>query len=155
MGIDYGRGTEANRNSDTGIRYGIVSCHLINQDMLEFFTQPDLPPTCPECGTEFDPDHIPTCCTNCRIELRDREEDLYPSDYDGPFYYEDAGYSLMLDSARDVWVFKSPWKTLAGFCSPCAPGAVYLTDRTPDAWGYCLGLEWFNNEVAPYEMEVA
>jgi hypothetical protein len=61
----------------------------------------------------------------------------------------------------DVFVIKSPYYTYGPFCSPCAPGAVYLRDGTssPDfvvgekygleamdgAPAYCFAPNWFPN----------
>lgn len=55
-------------------------------------------------------------------------------------------------SDDDVFIERSPFYTFAPFCSPCAPGAVYLRDAGPagDARGYCFGHDWFAGGVAPY-----
>ena len=55
------------------------------------------------------------------------------------------GVVAQLDDSNDLWVYKSPVVTTAQHCSPCAPGAGYLsreasgdvTCRTyglPDDW---------------------
>ncbi len=51
----------------------------------------------------------------------------------------------------DIFVLGSPYFTRAAFCSPCAPGACYLTDPCDDGErAYCLGHEWFEDGEAPY-----
>jgi hypothetical protein len=71
--------------------------------------------------------------------------------------YVDDGYRVYGDagsyaSSDDLFVELSPYFTFAPFCSPCAPGAVYLRNAgaSGDARGYCFGHEWFSSGVAPY-----
>jgi len=56
----------------------------------------------------------------------------------------------------DLFIEKSPFFTYAQFCSPCAPGAVYLMNPLdePDQnnKGYCLGHDWFESGKAPYKV---
>ena len=52
---------------------------------------------------------------------------------------------------HDIFIIKSPYYTLCQFCSPCAPGAGYLMNHTPDGIkAYCFGHDWFDGERAPY-----
>ena len=66
--------------------------------------------------------------------------------------YKVYGSAGSYASSDDLFVELSPYYTFAPFCSPCAPGAVYLRDAGPagDARGYCFGHEWFTGGVAPY-----
>lgn len=71
--------------------------------------------------------------------------------------YEADGYKVegsagSYASSDDLFVLLSPYYTFAPFCSPCAPGAVYLRDGAADgdARGYCFGHDWFESGVAPY-----
>jgi hypothetical protein len=68
------------------------------------------------------------------------------------FSFEDSEYSL--ESCFDnteIFVIKSPYYTLAQFCSPCAPGAGNLdTPMSEGVKTYCLGHEWFEDDKAPY-----
>ena len=84
-------------------------------------------------------------------------------------YEDDGGYVCSQEadsyaSGDDVFVVKSPYFTFAPFCSPCAPGAVYLrdafdlgaNDNDLRPRGYCFGHEWFEGNIAPYPVyEVA
>ena len=145
MGIDYGHGV-TNIDTETGIRYGIISANLI--DISEFEYMYDI--VCPECFstlTDFpeEDDEGFIRCPACDHVTGD-PDDFCPDEPSAVIYNQD-GYSMRYDpDSNDVWVFKSPWKALAGFCSPCAPGAVYLTDKAEDAYGYCLDKGWFYNE---------
>jgi hypothetical protein len=46
----------------------------------------------------------------------------------------------------DIFVMKSPYYTFGPFCSPCAPGAVYLRNGDTDGEkAYCFAPDWFPN----------
>lgn len=161
MGIDYGRG-QTNIDNETGIRYGIIPANNVMSEALSGFDYPDML-VCPECQTEILPDDPRlemenddgmTECPQCGQLIYSERFGEWVEDYDGPLYYNDAEYALMLDSNNDVWIFKSPYKAKAGYCSPCAPGAVYLTDKSQDDYGYALGPEWFEDEITPYDIEL-
>lgn len=51
----------------------------------------------------------------------------------------------------DMFLFRSPYYTLAQYCSPCAPGAGYLLNPCPcGVKTYALGHDWFEEDRAPY-----
>ena len=54
----------------------------------------------------------------------------------------------------DIFIIKSPYFTYAQYCSPCAPGAVYLmnplSEKIDQNKGYCFGHDWFESGKAPY-----
>lgn len=162
MGIDYGNGL-VNVDHATGIRYGVIPMNdLVN------------------CGEDLEPDYGEATCGYCggeAIEIEASEEfddvdfvgDLRCKDQDCEgfkgfdreeafpeeplgYTYDDEGYHIDGYPDGDCFVTKSPYYTLAPFCSPCAPGAVYLRDGSADgeAKGYCLGHEWFEGGKAPY-----
>jgi hypothetical protein len=56
---------------------------------------------------------------------------------------------LEAGSDGDIFITKSPYYTVCGFCSPCAPGAGYLTDKSEDCAAFCFGPDWFDGPV-PY-----
>lgn len=68
----------------------------------------------------------------------------------GPYRWDDSEYSIQYDSDGDIWVFNSPFYTLCRECSPCAPNAGYLTSQPGSMKTYCLGVDWFEDETAPY-----
>ena len=158
MGIDYSHDNKTNRNPDTGIRYAILN---INTEgfLSEYWHDDSKPvytdPACPYCGNEVEPGSLPendnddTVCPHCSEPLD--EQTVYDNQEPIGFELIDSEYSLYQSADdSDLWVFKSPYTTIAGFCSPCAPGAVYLTNPAQDAEAYCLGPEWFKKETPPY-----
>ena len=80
-------------------------------------------------------------------DVSDDWNDRYES-VESSYSYEYDGYVLTLGSDGDIFVIKSPYYTLRGLCSPCAPNACYLeTDGNLKC--YCLGPEWFDAEYEP------
>ena len=154
MGIDYGRGL-TNIDLETGIRYSVLSANYINMEDFEFYYQM----ACPGCGSELD--ELPTLdqlddlytCYECGYKTP-MEDDFFP-DEPTEIFYKDADYHMVYNpDCNEILIFKSPYQTMAGFCSPCFPGGVYLTDRTEDAYGYCLPEEWFYDGMkVPYEYQ--
>jgi hypothetical protein len=63
------------------------------------------------------------------------------------FYIDNEEYSAECGEDGDIFITRSPYFTYAQFCSPCAPGAVYLTDfideKDPNNRGYCFGHDMF------------
>lgn len=126
-GIDYGIGRLANgnlpnRDPDTGIRYGVISANAVDYWWEAAESQY-------ECECEPDRD--------CMCD---------PVSHD----VDEEGVKASCGESNDIFVFISPFFTRAAFCSPCAPGACYLTDPCEDGErAYCLGHEWFEG-AAPY-----
>lgn len=180
MGIDYGRGL-TNIDNKTGIRFGVISMHDVGESWYELSEGEYGEPTCPKCGnpaSEFEtvseqhdngvsistiiPEEIEEnyefskygCsdfyCENCEYVFG--SDEAYPEEALG-FSYIAEGYKIFQGGDdSDLFVELSPYYTIAGFCSPCAPGAIYLTDKAQDAKAYCLGHDWFENGKAPYKV---
>ena len=164
MGIDYGNG-KTNFDVKNGIRFGIIPADEVGQFWYDESEPQYGEPACPVCDgevTDYDDNEHDEyepynnygvseyTCVNCETIFS--TEDVYPENPDC-FTYDDDGYQLQQNQdASDIWVLKSPFYTVAGFCSPCAPGAVYLTDPSPDAKAYCLGSDWFESGKAPYKV---
>jgi len=111
-----------NIDLDTGIRYGVIGLDKVLQAWAD---------SCDcDCG-EGDPDD---CC-------------------DFTYYLDDGEYQAeQWDSFSSVAIFKSPYFTMAKYCSPCIPGAGDL-DHTPGPCKcYCFGHDWFDGEQAPYKV---
>jgi hypothetical protein len=71
-----------------------------------------------------------------------------------PSYYsfEHDGYKAFQSyDDPDIFIEKSPYYTFCDFCSPCAPGAGYLTTEG-NVKTYCFGHDWFFNSKAPYRV---
>lgn len=173
-GIDYGLG-QANVNKQTGIRFGVIPQNALNPDAAEDIWQN---------GTDRDyEDYIEQVKANLRSSLSDyfsdhkwgddktsKLDDAVESAFDaisdgiGDAYqangdcarmaYNSCGLHVQTDSSGDILVMESPFFTYAQFCSPCAPGACYLTNplAEPDEnnKAYCLGHDWFDDNKAPY-----
>jgi len=162
MGIDYGHG-KTNFDVETGVRFGIIPNGEVGQIWYDE-SEPVYPENaCPFCGStnivDYDEDkhgewgpysdyqQNEYACPDCKTVFDLQEIEAVS------FKYEKDGYFLSQSAEdSDIWVFKSPFYTVAGFCSPCAPGAVYLTDPSPDAKAYCLGHDWFESGKAPYKV---
>jgi hypothetical protein len=63
--------------------------------------------------------------------------------------YEDGGYKIFKARDGDLFIEKSPYYALRGYCSPCAPNACFLKTAGEEKT-YCLDASWFENEKAPY-----
>lgn len=170
-GLDYGLG-KTNIDIETCIRFGIISANALPEEIWEEF-EPDYgEPTCPKCGNEaltwdkaratlddnlYAWNHVKSecddyACLSCKYIFG--SESAFSEE---PFAHtlDNGQYKAQIDSSGDLWVFKSPYFTYAQFCSPCAPGACYLSNplAEPNEANkcYCLGEEFFSDdEPAPY-----
>lgn len=131
-GIDYGR--RKTNIDETGIRFGVIPHGSVGSFWYE-----DSEAIYPEADEYMS------------------EEDLEFAEPIG-FKFEDEDYFIhQTTDDPDIWIERSPYFTYAQFCSPCAPGAVYLLNELDttdgpleDNRGYCLGPEWFEDGVTPY-----
>jgi len=104
----------------------------------------------------FEPHFNGSCsdffCTDCMIFFG--SDEAY-GDEPLSHYLDDGEYKATQGGDDcDIFVLRSPFFTYGPFCSPCAPGAVYLRDADGDAEhgakAYCFGHDWFEDNVAPY-----
>lgn len=163
-GIDYGMGT-TNVDKSNGIRFGVISSHDISQALSDSDIDYIYPgPNCPKCGCDV---------VSCDDSMQENEgyrrdagscDDFQCDDCEHVWdssqvygeeptcwEYREDGYELSDCLDSDVFVTKSPYYTLAQYCSPCVPGACSL--NSPDEDGvkaYCLGHDWFEDCKAPY-----
>lgn len=162
-GIDYsGPCSTVNRNTATGIRYGVISQHSISEALN--FTDIDYgTPCCPECGNdavEYSEEkhgdyeaysrHASAdyACEHCEHYLD--SEHVYADEAQGWSYTGD-GYILQDCLDSDCMIIESPYFTRAQFCSPCVPGACSIESPRDDGpRAYCLGHDWFEDSKAPY-----
>lgn len=145
MGTDYGRGV-TNINQETGIRYGVIPAAMV--DFWDEKSEPEWEFFCPFCGEHFGYDYLAKCPT-CKTPIA--EEDLSQTDPSAFVYAEEGYFADQEATCVDIFVVSSPYYTICGFCSPCAPGAGDLTSRGSDCKAYCFGHEWFENG-APYHV---
>jgi hypothetical protein len=166
-GIDYsGPGSTANRDVETGIRYGMISQHSVmpealddvyskgddlqheqmKEDMQESIAAGITAAVEQYGGTVADPDEL-------AAEIMGVVEFDNCCDESGPYAYESDGLKVQTTSDNELWVFKSPFYTRAQFCSPCVPGAGNLDTFCEDGpKTYCLGTDWFEGDKAPYNI---
>lgn len=159
-GIDYRAGARmedgrlVNQDDETLVHYGVLG---VNDCALDWDcdTESVYEESCPACGEELpeDWDEVDGSCDKCGTEIEDGDQ--YGEE---PSYVKLTGdYEGFVDSHNDVMITKSPYYTLAQFCSPCVPGAGHLGN--PCRGGvktYCFGHEMFRDELtgddgrAPY-----
>lgn len=136
-GIDYGMG-RTNVDPSNGIRFGVIP----SNDVLQSWA---------DSSESVYPDPEPVECTSCGGT---GEVDGDGDDMSEPlgFTYSDEGYECTQSGDdSDIFITRSPFYTFAPYCSPCAPGAVYLRDANPEGVkGYCFGHDWFEAGRAPY-----
>lgn len=162
-GIDYGNG-KVNIDLTTGIRFGVIS----SSDLLQTWTDESEAyygdPTCPKCGEVantidlamenyeklpgWEINGIGYVCHDCKYAFN--SEEAY-GDEPISWTLNVEEYEAEQGDDGNIFVTKSPYYTLAAFCSPCAPGACHL--RSPIGIGlkaYCFGHDWFDDNIAPY-----
>ena len=170
-GINYASGLNTNKNSETGIRYGVISQHSLMPEALDdIFTQ----------GRDLSYEgYIEEINKNLRSVLSNYFSDWAMKSKDVPsnldcavenafnaisddigyqsdspkMLYESQDYSIETCSDNDLIVTKSPYFTYAQFCSPCVPGAFNLDSpleqEESDNKCYCLGSDWFGRGESP------
>jgi hypothetical protein len=156
----------------TGIRYGVISQHSINHDVLADMGPYWGSPHCPKCDDAnmtlalTVAHHDDYACLKCgEISC---PEACFPEEPIGLLRKHD-GYIVTDCLDSDLFVLASPYFTYAQYCSPCVPGACNLDSPldvtfTAGEWTpenevalqartknkcYALGLEWFDGPC-PY-----
>ena len=152
-GIDYSMG-RSNVDRETGIHYGVISVREVMQawhdDSEAYYID-----ACPYCGEELtiqkEDLEYPLDCDTCHHTI---EEDDFDMQEPVSFFYKDDGYEAeQTADDTDIFILKSPYYTWCQYCSPCAPGAGYLTSWTEKDVGikaYCFASDWFEDGKAPY-----
>jgi hypothetical protein len=164
-GIDYGLG-RTNIGAE-GIRYGVIQADHVGPAWYDS-SEPDYgEPTCPKCGNEAKPAKGEYACyDHAKHECADYVCHRCKYVFGSESAFGETPHAHILDDGEykaqqggddsDIFILKSPYFTYAQFCSPCAPGACYLTSplETPDPnnKAYCFGHDWFNEDggKAPY-----
>jgi hypothetical protein len=163
-------GSNTNRNTETGIRYGVIGQNSVNPDVFNDIEYEYAGPNCPKCGDDAitidengqlssgyhlndlgdDWDVIGSeyACHRCKWTF---DSDEAFGDESIGFTYDQDGYKLTDCLDTDIFVIESPYYTFAPFCSPCVPGAGNLDNAMPTGIKtYCLGHDWFDDQIAPY-----
>jgi len=160
-GIDYGSMSRRNRDSNTGIRYGLIGQNSVCSDAVNdivmngedmghtSYREEKIEEIARAIAGAIDGDHKDYLEMAGEIFDESSAAEFFESE--GPWEYEDGEGSYML-SGSEVWVFKSIYYTHAQYCSPCMPGAANLDsscENGPKA--YCLGPDWFDEyNPCPY-----
>jgi hypothetical protein len=161
--IDYGRGL-VNIDTETGIRYGVVHMNSLDNawDRMEQGTNLDFEEYKEHIRNRLaraidgvlDDEGLDQCnmsADDYAAEIVDSLEfDRYENNGDFVRYeLEEDGLNLRTTNRGDLFVIKSPFYTLARFCSPCAPGAGDLyAARDGGVRTYCLPADWWSE--CPY-----
>ena len=157
-GIDYGMG-QTNVDKENGIRYGVISIHDVLQAWYDS-AESVYSQGCPHCGNELTKhqkkaQNESMRCAHCHKTFsRDESFAEDASEYildDGEYKASQGG------DDTDIFILKSPYYTFAPFCSPCAPGAGYLSsdsqhDESNGVKTYCFGHDFFDDNKAPYRV---
>jgi len=151
MGIDYGNGLTNVSDvkfpgTTTVVRYGVISQNEVLQAWCDESEAYYGSPHCPACGNELDGDVDDGHECECGHVIDWVGEECY-GDEPLSHYVDDGEYKAESDSYGDIFITKSPYYTVCGYCSPCAPGAGYLTDPGEDCAAFCFGPDWFDGPV--------
>lgn len=156
---------KTNIDTDTGIRYGVISQRSVNSDALDdfYFGSSSTDMARENFNEQLEADLRralePYLSSNSIDEAVEAVMDLHciGDEYEGEMdpLYEDDGYSIQKCLDSDLLVGKSPYFTYAQYCSPCVPGACNLdSPLDPNDCDhvrcYCLGHDWFDGGKAPY-----
>ena len=151
-GIDYSTGFFENRSPETGIHYGVIP----QGEVLQAWADSSVPyyhPACPLCGGDIAEDQMfeHSRCPNCGEEIMESDFDCQEA---SSYYIDDSEYKAESSGDMvDIFITDSPYYTTCNYCSPCAPGAGYLTNYNPDGIKtYCFGHDWFEDGKAPYKV---
>jgi len=159
MGFDYGNGCTNVSNvlvpADTRpIRFGVIH----QNELLQAWCDESEPyygcPVCPYCLAELEEDICDGYECECGHTIDWVGEECY-GDEPLSFRYDCAGYKAESDSYGDIILTDSPYYTLCNYCSPCAPGAGYLTEAGSDCAAFCFGPDWFDGRPPHDIYEVA
>jgi len=162
-----------NYDEKTGIRYGVISPHSINQDALNDIYTNGTDPYYGE-GIKEIKQHVQDFISSYPYRIsegtQDSIRDMLIEDFsdgyenpDGAIDYSDNEYDLHVSGDNfGIFVMKSPYYTYCRGCSPCAPGAGDLDSPMTSYIGaistnfdkaLCLGTEWFDQDnPIPYRV---
>jgi hypothetical protein len=153
MGIDYGNGSANVSNvllpgTATNVRYGVIPQNEVLQGWCDESEAYYGAPHCPKCGDELDEGICDDHECECGYTIEWVGEECFG---DEPLSHcvDDGEYQAEAGSDGDIFITKSPYYTVCGYCSPCAPGAGYLTTVGDDCAAFCFGTEWFDGPC-PY-----
>ena len=147
IGIDYSLG-KSNFDPETSIHYGVIPQNEVLQAWADS-SEPYYTLFCPVCDTVLSASYF---CPQCRKEIDSEDlEEQFEFAEPTSFFIDDKEYQAESDDSGDIFISKSPFYTTCQYCSPCAPGAGYITNTVEDGVKtYCFGHDWFEDKKAPY-----
>ena len=159
MGYDYGRGLTNVSDvtfpgTNTVVRFGVIPQHELLQAWCDESEAHYGSPHCPACGDQLDDDVCDGHVCECGYEIDWVGEECY-GDEPLSHYVDDGEYQAESDSYGDIFITRSPYYAVCGYCSPCAPGAGYLTDKGEDCAAFCFGPDWYDGPPPHDIYEVA
>lgn len=165
MSIDYGMG-KTNIDTETGIRYGFIYMNNVSSFAIDDIIQN---------GTDLSYEAWKEELIDSIVKAIERAIEDYGSvrSYNGDlaevadsiaseveyescgdnqrYEYEDDDVHLETTSDNGIFILKSKYYTLCELCSPCAPGAGYITNEGSYK-AYCLPPSWFDEySKMPYK----
>ena len=163
----------ANYDEKTGIAYGVISPHAINQDVLEDLYNDGTDPHYENARQEIIT-AVSDFAGNSGLVISDEMQmqisdlliddisDHYQGNDGGQCDYSDKDYTLHVSGDNfGIFVIKSPYYTYCRKCSPCAPGAGDLNNpleidgiEVLDTYdrALCLDSSFFDDGKAPYRV---
>lgn len=143
MGIDYGLG-KTNVDTTNGIRFGVISQHDVGPAWYDDADPYYGSPHCPKCRDELAEDIFDGHECECGYIIDEVSEECF-GDEPLLYCYKSKEYTAECGDSGDIFITRSPYYTNCSFCSPCAPGAGYLTSDGDDCKAYCFGPDWFDD----------
>lgn len=129
-GIDYGEEI-SNINLKTGIRFGVISQYEVLQVWADD-SEANYPEEieCQHCGDTVKIEEVEHC-QSCNKDITNDIDKLEVVSFT---YNQDGYQAAQAHDDPDIFITMSPYFTYAQFCSPCAPGAVYLMSPFVNRW---------------------
>lgn len=148
----------ANVNPKTGIRYGIISAHSLDPEVIDdiqregtdiYYNEAvtELRDTvkraCEDYMSERDADDVADEAVERMSENFEPDEPVHEFELDGV-----KGRTTWLGGALMVWVFESPFTGKFKLCSPCVPNCCDADNPDPDGYeGYTVPEDWLYKEI--------
>lgn len=146
-----------NINPTTGIRFGIISAHALDPEIVDKLQQgrdvnyeeakselwASIKQVCGEYMSDRDSDDVADMACERLSDHFEQDEPVHEFEIAGV-----KGRTTWLGGALMVWVFESPYTDNFRLCSPCVPGACDLNSHEGEGYlGYDVPADWrYTNE---------
>jgi hypothetical protein len=160
----------SNMNLETGIHYGVIPKNDLFNCAEKFFGDAEdvsYQEALNELRETLNSLNLSNNTISDMLEIAEGDLNEWWDSECSLMRYEKDGF--ILESSNDdcdLFIIKSPYFTLAPFCSPCATGACYLRDGIKEdeidengevkigsggIEAYCLPEDWFEKGKCPYK----